>query len=60
MAGGETPWKSKKGFGYTVRQARARSGNTAVRELLTDGRYIGAVLRDTKVGNVKEGALTRG
>lgn len=29
------PWRSRKGFGYRVRQARVRLSNTTIRELLT-------------------------
>ena len=29
------PWKSRKGFGYRVHQARARLSNRTIRELLT-------------------------
>ena len=45
-------------FGYSVRHARARP-NTTIQKLLTDDRYVGAVLRflmNTRVGTVKEGA----
>ena len=47
------PFKSRRGFGYQVRQARARPSNTSVRELLSDDRFTEAVLdflRNTKVG----------
>ena len=39
---GETgdPLRSRKGFGYRVRQARARPSNTSARDLLSDDRYI--------------------
>ena len=46
------PFRSRKGFGYRVRQARARPSNTSIRDLLSDDRYTEAVLRflgDTKV-----------
>ena len=56
------PFKSRKGFGFHVRQARARPSNTTVRELLSNGRYTEAVLdflEKTRVGEVKEGAICR-
>ena len=37
-------YKSRKGFGYRVRQARARPRNTSIRGLLSDDRYTEAVL----------------
>ena len=57
-----TAYKSRKGFGFHVRQARARPSNVTVRELLSDGRYTGAVLdflEKTKVGEVKAGVICR-
>ena len=42
--GATDPFKSRKGFGYRVRQARARPSNTSVRDLLSDDRYTEAVL----------------
>ena len=54
--------KSRKGFGYGVRQARARPSNTSVRELLSNEQYTEAVLRfldDTKMGEVKEEAICK-
>ena len=56
----DEPFKSRKGFGYRVRQARARPSNTSIRDLLSDGRYTEAVLgflRSTRVGEVKAGSL---
>ena len=56
------PFKSRKGFGFRVRQARARPSNTTIRELLSDDRYSEAVLdflRETRVGEVKEGVICR-
>ena len=38
------PFKSRKGFGYRARQARARPCNTSVRDLLSNYRYTTAVL----------------
>ena len=55
-------FKSRKGFGFHVRQARARPSNTTVRELLSDSRYTEAVLDflgKTKVGEVKEGVICK-
>lgn len=46
-------------FGYRVRHARARPNNTTIQKLLTDNRYVGAMLRflrSTRVGTVEEGA----
>ena len=34
-------FRSRKGFGYRVRQARARPSNTSVRDLLSNDRYTG-------------------
>ena len=58
----EGPFKSRKGFGFHVRQARARPSNTTVRELLSNSRYTSAVLDflgKTRVGEVKEGVICR-
>ena len=55
-------FKSRKGFGLHVRQARARPSNTTIRELLSNSRYSEAVLgflRKTRVGEVKEGVICR-
>ena len=60
--GSDRPFKSRKGFGFHVRQARARPSNTTVRELLSDDRYTGAVLdflEKTRVGEVKEGVICK-
>ena len=57
--GDEAPWKSRRGF---VRQATSRPSSMVVRGLLSDCRYVGAVLRfpkSARVGCVKEGAITR-
>ena len=56
----DEPFKSRKGFGYRVRQARARPSNTSIRDLLSDDRYTEAVLEfleTTRVGEVRAGAL---
>ena len=56
------PLKSRKGFGYGVRQASARPSNTSVRELLSNEQYTDAVLKflgDTRVGEVKEGVICK-
>ena len=58
----ERAFRSRKDFGFQVRQARARPSNTAVRNLLTDVRYTQAVLAPpagTRVGEVKEGTICR-
>ena len=58
----EGPYKSRKGFGFHVRQARARPSNTTVRELLSNSRYTNAVLDflgSTRVGEVKEGVICK-
>ena len=58
----DEPFKSRKGFGYRVRQARARPSNTSVRDLLSNDQYTEAVLsflRDTRVGEVKAGAICK-
>ena len=56
------PFKSRKGFGYRIRQARARPSNTSVGDLLSDDRFSGAVLdflRSTRVGEVREGVICK-
>ena len=56
------PFKSRKGFGFHVRQARARPSNTTIRELLSNSRYPDAVLSflsNTRVGEVKEGVICK-
>ena len=53
-------FRSRKGFGFRVRQARARPSNTSIRDLLLDGRCKEAVLvflEATRVGEVKEGVI---
>ena len=58
--GGEAPFKSRKGFGFHVRQARARPSNTSIRELLSNDRYTDAVLtflERTRVGEIGEGVV---
>ena len=60
--GSGDPHKSRKGFGFQVRQARARPSNTTVRELLSDEKYSRAVLEfldKTRVGEVKEGIICK-
>ena len=57
----DEPFKSRKGFGFHVKQARARPSNTTVRELLTN-RYTEAVLdflEKTRVGEVKDGVICK-
>ena len=58
--GHATDFKSRKGFGYRVKEAKARPSNTPIRELLSDDRYTEAVLaflKATKVGEVKAGVI---
>ena len=60
--GGDSPFKSRRGFGFHVKQARARPSNTTVRELLSSDRYTEAVLRflgTTRVGEVREGVICK-
>ena len=48
--------KRRRGFGFHVRQARARPSNTTVGDLLSNERYTEAVLEflgKTRVGEVK-------
>ena len=55
-------FKSRKGFGCDVRQAKARPSNTSIRDLLSGDRYTEAVLRslgDTRVGEVKAGVICK-
>ena len=54
--------RSRKGFGSWVRQTRGRTSNTAIRDLLSDGRHTEAVLtflRIAREGEVKEGVICR-
>ena len=56
------PLKSREGFGYRVRKARARPSNTSVRDLLSSEQYTGATSRlpeNTRVGEAKEGAICK-
>ena len=58
----DRPFKSRKGFGFHVRQARARPSNTTVRELLSNSKYTEAVLEflgKTRVGEVKDGVICK-
>ena len=41
---GRDPLKSREGFGYRVRRARARQSNTSARDLLLDDWFAEAVL----------------
>ena len=51
--------KSRKGFGYHVRQASARPRNTAIRNLLPDARCEAYVSAATRVVMMREGVLSR-
>ena len=54
---GRNRLRSRKSFGYGVRQSRARPSNTTVRDLLSNERYTEAVLRflkETRMEEVKE------
>ena len=42
--GSGDPPRSRRGFGYRVRQARPRPSNTSIRDLLSNDRYTEAVL----------------
>ena len=56
------PFKSRRGFGFHVRQARARPSNTTFKELLSNSRYTEAVLEflgKTRVGEVKGGVICK-
>ena len=60
--GADRPFKSRKGFGFHVRQARASPSNTTVRELLSNSRYTEAVLDflgKTRVGEVKGNVICK-
>ena len=60
--GSDGPFKSRRGFGFHVRQARARPSNTTVRELLSNSRYTEAVLtflERTRVGEVIERVICK-
>ena len=57
------PFKSGKGVGYRVRQARARPSNTSIRVLLLNDRYTEVALKfleTTRVGEVKAGVYVDG
>ena len=49
----------RKGFGYRVREARARPSNTSIRNLLSDDRYTEAVwsFLGATIGKVWEGVI---
>lgn len=51
--------KSRKGFGFRVRQATTRPSNTSIRDLLDDRctEAVLAFLGATRVGEVKGGVL---
>ena len=51
----ESALKSRKGFGFRVRKARARPSNTPIRDLLSDDRYKEAVL--VFLGATRVGAI---
>ena len=56
-------YKGKKGFGYGVGEGRAGPGNTMIRGLLADERFLEAVLfflKSTKVGMAKPGVIQKG
>ena len=58
----EPGFGSSKGYGYRVRQARAKPSNTSVRDLLSDDRYTEAVLGfigAIRVGEVKRRIICR-
>ena len=62
MEGRGGSFKSRKGFGFRARQAKARPSNTPMRDLLSDDRYTEAVLiflGIRGVGEVKEGAICK-
>ena len=57
--GTDRPFRSRKGFGFHVRQARARPSNT---RLLSNEKYTKAVLDflgKTRVGEVKAGVICK-
>ena len=57
------PPKSRGGFRYRIREAKAKPRNKAIRELLGNDAYTEAVLsflRKTDAGKAKEGVLDRG
>ena len=58
----EDRFKGRRGFGYRVKQARARPSNTSIRDLLSNDRYTETALSflgATRVGEVKEGAICK-
>ena len=60
--GMDGPFRSRKGFGFHVRQARARPSNTTVRELLSNSMYTEAVLvflEKTRVGEIKDNVICK-
>lgn len=55
-------YKSRKGFGYSVRCSTVRPRNLSIQDLLSDDRFTGAVvdfLKDTKVRAVRTDGLER-
>ena len=55
--------KSRRGLGYSIREAKARPSNASFGELLGNDAYTGAVLSflwETGVGKDKDGAIDRG
>ena len=55
--------RRKKGFGFTSQEHSVRPGNCSVGRLMSDRRFMDAVLsflRDTQVGLIKKGILVRG
>ena len=55
--------KRKKGFGFFSQMYRVRPGNCTVGKLMSDSRFIEAVLvflESTQVGLVKKGVIFRG
>ena len=57
-------WKSRRGFGYRVRQARSRPSNTSARNLCNGRRQVrwsgSEYPSEHAVADVLEGALSRG
>lgn len=59
---GQSVYKGRKGFCLGMGSGVARPGNTPVRKLLSDERFVEAVLKSlesTGVGKVKQGVLLR-
>ena len=57
------PFESRKGFGYAIRMAKARSSNVSTNDLTGNESFPETILefiRNTRVGIIKDGVLNEG